>query len=153
MAISVFKNAVTFFGTSAAPSTFMWRNVRSITMNHRQEILDYTAMGSSGRKRLFGLKDVSLSVEFNQEYSTGASLGAAQNSLDYYLNSYLGKESSAVWISIKPTTATCSKSNPRYAGRYLLESYNPMSGGSQDLGVVVANFVADGNVARKTTGL
>jgi hypothetical protein len=131
----------------------MWRNVRTITMSHRQEILDYTAMGSSGRKRLFGLKDVSLSIEFNQEYSTGASLGAAQNSLDYYLNSYLGKESSAVWISIKPTTATCSKSNPRYAGRYMLESFNPMSGMSADLGVVTANFIADGNIARKTTGL
>ena len=150
MAISVFKNAVVVIGTSAAPSTFLWRHVRSIAMNHRQEILDYTAMGSSGRKRLFGLKDVSLSIEFNQEYSTG---GVIDKSLDFWLNSYVGAASSNVWISIKPTTATCSKGNPRYAGRYMMESYNPMSGNSADLGVVTANFVADGNISRKTTGL
>ena len=148
MAISVFKNAVVLIGTSAAPSTFIWRHVRQITMQHRQEILDYTAMGSSGRKRIFGLKDVSLNIEFNQEYSTG---GTIDKSLDYYLNSYVGLSSSNVWISIKPTTSPCSKSNPRYAGRYMMESYNPMSGNSADLGIVTANFVSDGNIARKTT--
>ena len=147
MSVSVFKNAFVRMGSSAAPASTHWRMVRSVTLNYRAEILDKTAMGSSGRRRTFGLKDASLSIEFNQEYSTGWSAGTVK-SVDGLLNSLFAVTSTAVWISVRATTGAASASNPAYAGRYLLESYNPVSGGAADLGVVTANFVADGVIAR-----
>jgi hypothetical protein len=149
MAIQVFKNAYVRIGTSAAPSTSHWTLVRSVTLNYKQEILDKTAMGSSGRRRTYGLRDASLSVEFNQEYST-AWKGGTVKSMDGLLYGLMGVASSNCFISVRATTGAVGASNPQYNGRYLLESYNPVSGGVADLGVVTASFSADGLISRLT---
>lgn len=149
MAVQVFKNAYVRIGTSAAPSTSHWLMVRSVTLNYKQEILDKTAMGSSGRRRTYGLKDATLSIEFNQEYST-AWRGGTVKSVDGLLYSLYGVSSSNVFISVRATTGAVGASNPQYSGRYLLESYNPVSGGVADLGIVTASFSADGVIGRQT---
>ena len=151
MAVSVFKSGFVRMGSSASPGSTYWTMVRSITLNYRQEILDKTAMGSSGRRRTYGLKDASLSIEFNQEYSTGWS-GGTVKSIDGIINTlFTASGSTACWIAVRATTSPTGASNPQYSGRYILESYNPMSGGAADLGVVTANFVADGLISRKLT--
>jgi len=147
MAVQVFKNAFVRIGTSATPTTDYHRFVRSVTMNYRQEILDKTAMGSSGRKRTFGLNDVSVTIEFNQDYSTTAT---STGSVDGWIANKIGVESSNCWISIRATTASTGPSNPQYQGRFILESYNPVSGNVADLGIVTANFVSAGKIQRKT---
>lgn len=141
MAEMVFKNAVVKMGSSAAPSTWIHRYIRSITVNYKVEVLDKTAMQSSGRGRIAGLKDASVNIEFNQDY--------ADNKVDETLNGYLGASSTAVWIGIRPTTSPVGAGNPNYTGRYVMESYNPVSGSVGDLGTVSASFMCDGIVTRR----
>ena len=146
MAVLVMKNPKVRIGTSAAPvsstDVLLQKRIRSVTLNLRAEILDKTAFGSSGRNRIPGLKDGSLTIEFINDY--------VDNGVDEIINSKLGLESSNCWIEVRPTTAARGAGNPAYTGWYCLESYNPGSGTVGDLGVVTANFVAGSAIVRRT---
>ena len=136
----VLKDAVVKVGTTAAPVDLS-DHVRSVTINYSAEIHDRTAMGSSARKRLAGLKDFSATVEFNQDY--------AASKVDATLFPYVG--STNKWISIKKASSATTGVNPRYHGKCLLESYSPISNGVGDLATVSVTFQGDGDLTRSTS--
>jgi hypothetical protein len=137
MAVLCFQDAFFSCGTTAAPVN-LTDHVRAVTINYAAEMLDKTAMGSSFRKRLAGLKDWSVTVEFNQDY-------VAAN-VDATLFAYVG--STAKRINIRPTTAVVGANNPRFYGEALLESYPPIGGSVGDLATVTATFQGDGVMTR-----
>lgn len=145
MTVQVFKNAFVRIGTSASPSTRFWTFARTVTVGFRQETLDKTAMGSSGRRRTFGLRDASVSIEWVVDYSTAA---GSTGSIDKVLYNLIGVESSNCFINIRATTGALGASNPEYRGRFVLESYNPVSGNVADLSVITSNFVSAGKFVR-----
>ena len=136
----VLKDAVVKVGTTAAPVDLS-DHVRSVTINYSAEIHDRTAMGSSARKRLAGLKDFSATVEFNQDY--------AASKVDATLFPYVG--STNKWINIKKASSATTGVNPRYHGKCLLESYSPISNGVGDLATVSVTFQGDGDLTRSTS--
>lgn len=137
-----FKDCYFSVGTTAAP-TNLTNHVRSVTINYAAEMLDKTAMQNDSRARIAGLKDWSVNVEFNQDYAAG--------SVDATLFPMVG--STAKYISIRPTTAVGSATNPRFNGLGLLESYPPVGGGVGDLATVSVTFQGGGSNANITADL
>ena len=112
--------------------------MRSVTLNYAAEILDKTAMGVGSRSRIAGLKDWSVTAEFNNQFHPSTDFDALFFSL-------IGTESSNCFINLRPTSST----NPRYHGRALLESY-PMGGAVGELAAVSLTFQGDGDLTRSS---
>jgi len=133
----VLKDATLHIGTSGAPvalSTY----VRSVTINYMAESLEKTAMGSSGKRRIAGLKDFNVTVEFNQDL--------AASKVDATLWGYVG--STNKHIAIKAHSSASTAINPRYHGKVLLPSYTPIAGGVGSLAGLSVTFEGDGILTR-----
>ena len=136
----VLKGANMRIGTSGA-AVNLSDHLRSVTITYSAEIHDRTAMGSSGRKRLAGLKDWTAALEFNQDYAAGK--------VDATLFGYVG--STAKWFTIKPTSAAAGATNPRFYGNFLLPEYNPIVGAAGDLSTLTVTLQGDGILNRTTS--
>ena len=115
-------------------------HVRSITLSYNAEQGDITAMGDSTRQRIGGLKDWSVSIEFNQDYAAGE--------VDATLFSQVG--STLAFVG-KATSGAVSATNPSFSGTALLESYQPLGGSIGDVHVSPVNLVAAGDLTRATS--
>ena len=115
-------------------------HVRQVTLNYSAELQDDTAMGEDTRSRLGGLKDWSMEVEFNQDFA------AAE--VDVTLFPLVG---TAFTVTLKPTSAAVSATNPSYSGTGILESYPPMGGSVGDLAVAAISIQAAGTLTRATS--
>jgi hypothetical protein len=71
MAVFVIQDASVRLGASSAALTDLSDHVRSVSINYTAEMNDKTAMGSSARKRIPGLKDFTVSMEVNMDYASG----------------------------------------------------------------------------------
>ena len=137
MAEFVLKNCFVNIGASSAP-TNVTNHVRSVTITYSAELHDRTAMQSSARKRISGLKDGSVSIEFNQDF--GSTL------YDKTLYNLLG--STVNRILIRPNTSAADATNPRYLGNVILGEYSPITGGVGDLSVNSVTFQMNGLLTR-----
>lgn len=144
MAELVLKNPFVKLGTSGSPSTNLWQYMKSLTLTYSADIVDKTASGDAFRSKITGLKDWNVTIEFNQDYSTGT--------IDTKMWGLVGVESSNCWMEIRPTTAVVSGTNPRYTGRALLESYPVIAGSIGDLAIASVTFQGDGVLTRNTSG-
>lgn len=115
-------------------------HVRSVTLSYSAELQDVTAMGDDTRNRLGGLKDWSVSVEFNQDY--------AANEVDATLFSLVG---TSVALIIRPDTGSASATNPQFSGNAILESYQPLGGSVGDAHVAPVTFQGNGDLTRSTS--
>lgn len=116
-------------------------HVRSVTIDYGAEILDKTAMSNTSRARIAGLKDWSATIEFNQDFVT--------SEVDATLFPLVGAASFT--LSILPTSAGVSATNPNYNGNCVLESYPPMGNTVGELATVSATFQGDGDLTRSTS--
>lgn len=86
--------------------------VRSVTVNASVDVVESTAMGATYKTRLPGLKDFSLSVEFNNDYVTSA--------VEPTVYGFFGTSQN---FEFRPTSATVGGTNPKYTGcRHRLEA-------------------------------
>lgn len=113
--------------------------VRSITLQYGADAVENTAMTDTTHTRQGGLKDWSVSVEFNQDYAAAA--------VDATLFALVGTVFS---FEGRPTSAVASATNPKYTGNVLLESYQPINGSVGDLNTSSVNMVAAGALTRAT---
>lgn len=113
--------------------------VRSVTLNVSADELDDTAMGDTYRSRIGGLRDWSVSVEFNSDF--GASL------VDATLFPLLG---STTTVTVKPTSSATSATNPIYSGSVLVSQVNPMGNSVGDLATVSVTWNGAGTLTRAT---
>lgn len=116
-------------------------HVKSVSIDYSAAELDDTAMGDSSTSRIAGLKDWSVSVEFNQDYAAGA--------VDATLFSLVG--AAAFAVIVKPNGGTTSATNPSFTGNAILTGYNPVSGAVGDLAAASASFAGSGTLARATS--
>ena len=101
-------------------------SVKSVELSRTFDMLDDTVMGETARSRKAGLEDVTATIEFVQTFAAGGN----QVNIDELLSDVAdtSQKGSSVRISIKPTTAIASASNPIYRFSSVLESHTPMSG-------------------------
>ena len=140
MAEFMFHKGVVKVGASAALvslSSF----TKSVTITHTAEMLDKTAMGSSAKRRLAGLKDFTVAVELNQDL--------AVSKVDATLWPMVGSTNKHIVIKAKSSASTGV--NPRYVGKVLLPSYTPIAGAVGSLAGLSVTFQGDGLMSRLTS--
>jgi hypothetical protein len=114
--------------------------VRQVTLTVSADELDKTAMGSTFRSRIGGLKDWSVSLEFNSDF--------AASEVDATLWPLLG---TVATITIKPTSAAVGATNPSYSGDVLVSQANPMGNSVGDLATVSVQWPGAGALTRATS--
>ena len=98
-----------------------------------------TAFGSSWRTRIAGLKSGSITLEFHQDFASGA--------IDSILYPLLGTNATVVVV---PTSGTVTASNPSYSGEFLVTSYTPYASTVGDLATVSVTWPLTGELTRAT---
>ena len=116
-------------------------HVRSVSLSLTAEELDTTAMSATGyRTRAGGLKDGSLTLEFNQDF--------ASSEIDATFNGIIG---TVVAFVVKPTSGSVSSTNPSYSGNVLITEYMPLANAVGDLATVSMTFPTSGAITRATS--
>lgn len=113
--------------------------VTAVTLNISADELDDTAMGDTYRSRIGGLKDWSVTVEFNQDFAASAP--------DVSLFSLLG---TSVAFLVKATSAANSATNPQYSGNVLVSQINPFANSVGDLAKMSVTWPGASALARLT---
>jgi hypothetical protein len=112
--------------------------VRQVTLNVSVKEEDVTAMGGSGYVAMIaGLKDWTLEVDFNQDFSNAA--------VDQTLWPLFATTTT---ISINPTSGANSATNPQYSGTVLVSKYTPLNGKVGDVSQIKIPFRAAGPLSR-----
>jgi hypothetical protein len=143
MAEIVLKNAFVRIGSSGG-LVALSTAVRSVNINYSADLQDKTAMGSSGRARLAGLKDWTVAIEFNQDYAT--------TTIDGDIFSWVG--STGQFIAVRPTSGARAAGNADFIGSLgLIDSYTPINNAVGDLATFSVTWNgADGKSMTRVTG-
>jgi len=141
MAEIVLTRAMFKIGATSAALTSLTTFCKSVSITYQAEILDKTAMGSSGRKRIAGLKDGSVRATFNQDYVAAK--------VDATLWPYIG--TTGCFIKIQALTSKSTTINPRFVGAFHLPSYSPIDGAVGALNEVSVDFQGHGVISRLVT--
>lgn len=101
-----------------------------------------TAMGDNSRSYLpDGLRDATITIEFNQDDAAGA-VSATLWPI------FIG--SAAVAFQLNPDGSTTSTANPKYTGNCFITTFEPIGGTVGDAGRSSASFQVTGDVTRAT---
>lgn len=112
--------------------------VRQVQLNVSVKEQDVTAMGGSGYVAMIaGLKDWTLEADFNQDFGTAA--------IDQTLWPLFGLTTT---VTINPTSATNSATNPQYSGTVLVSKYTPLDGKVGDVSTIKIPLRAAGPLSR-----
>jgi hypothetical protein len=134
------KFAATDFSVTINSGTVS-TNLNSVELAQEADDLETTAFGSTGwRTRIGGLKNASLTLNFMQDF------GAA--SIDETLNPLLG---TIATVTIKPTSAEVSATNPVYTANCLVTQYSPFASSVGDIATLSVTWPVTGEVARGTS--
>lgn len=95
-------------------------------------------MGDTTRNKLPGLKNWTVDVEFAQDFAAA--------SVDATLFPLVG--AAAFPISIKPTSAAVSATNPNFSGSALLATYSPIGGAVGDVATTTITLEGTGLLTR-----
>ena len=115
-------------------------HVRSVTLDITAEEQDDTAMGATFRSRKGGLKDGSISLEFNSDF--------AASEIDATLFPILA---TTVAFVVKPTSSAVSATNPSYSGNCLVTQHVPVGNAVGDLATTSVTWPTSGTITRATS--
>ena len=114
-------------------------SIASVTLDITADEIEVTAFGDSYRKRIGGLKDASVSLDFHQDFGAGA--------VDALLFPLMG---TTVDVKIAPTSGTVTATNPEYRFSALVTQYQPFAGAIGDLATLSVTWPVNGDVVRGT---
>ena len=135
MAKFVLDNAYFTIGKATAEATDYTSYTRTVTINFTSAEQDKTVMGNQALARLSGLKDVSIDVEFLQDFDDNA---LDENMYNYFYNASPNEN---VIIALAPEGSTESAANPLYTGTFLCTAYTPIGNTVGDAAGATANFM------------
>jgi hypothetical protein len=119
----------TQFGTS----------LNSAELTIEADDLETTAFGGTFRTRVGGLKSASVTLNFMQDFASGA--------VDDVLNGLVGSIATVVII---PAGTSVSATNPRYTSTCLVTQYSPFASSVGDLATFSITWPVSGTVVRGT---
>lgn len=126
--------------------------VASVTINTPVDVVETTAFGPVGaRTRTAGLKDHSVTLEFHNDFASGA--------IEDIVDGLIGTETTLV---IKPTSGAISATNPAYladgtgtgatkAGKVLISEWTPLNGAVGELSTVSVTWPISGQIVKDVT--
>ena len=114
-------------------------HVTAVTINQTFSELDVTAMGDSGVRRVKGLEDSSITIDFLNDTSAGETLATLQAA--YGTN---------VTVTAKQTSAAVGAENPLYTMTCLVNNLTDINGAVGDIGTQSVTWNVSGTVAVTT---
>jgi len=115
-------------------------HVSSVTLEISADEIMTTSMGSTFQERVGGLKDGSLSIEFQNDF--------AASEVDATLWPLFGTVTSFV---IKPTSDAVSSTNPSYSGNILINQHIPVGNAVGELATMSVAYPTSGTITRATS--
>jgi hypothetical protein len=129
----------TDFSVSINGSTALASYLTQVELKASATDVTTTAFGSSWVTRVAGLREGSLTLNFNQDYAT--------STVDATLWPLLGTNATVV---IKPTSTATSANNPAYTAICVVTDLTPISGQIGDLSTFSITWPTTGTVSRAT---
>lgn len=129
----------TDFSVSINGSTALASYLTQVELKATATDVTTTAFGSSWVTRVAGLREGTLTLNFNQDY--------ASSTVDATLWPLLGTNATVV---IKPTSTATSANNPAYTAVCLVTDLTPVSGQVGDLATFSVTWPTTGAVSRAT---
>jgi len=127
--------------------------ISSVTINTPEEVVETTAFGPVGaRTRTSGLKDHSITLEFHNDFASGA--------LEQIIDGIgIGQLAN---IIVKPTSGATSTTNPAFkadgsgtgatkAGQVLISEWTPLNGAVGELATVSVTWPVSGQIVKATS--
>jgi len=127
----------TDFSVSINGSTALASYLTQVELKVSANDITTTAFGSTYVTRIAGLKEGSLTLQFNQDY--------AASTVDATLFPLLGSNATVV---VKPTSAAVGSANPSYSVVCLVTDLTPVSGSIGDLSQFSLTWPTNGTVTR-----
>lgn len=115
-------------------------HVRQASTDITVEELDDTAMGDDSRSKIGGLRDASVTLEFNQDF--------AASEVDATLWPLLGTVTNVV---VRPVSGAVSSTNPQYTFPVLVTQHAPFANSVGDLATMSVTWPGSGTVLRATS--
>ena len=112
-------------------------SIRKVTLSTSRAELDTTTFGSSAKRRVAGLADNKVSLDFNQDFSA--------SSVEATLYTLIG---STTTIVIKPNGTTASATNPSYTFTALVTSWTPLDAQVGELASDTITWPIDGDITK-----
>lgn len=125
-------------------STDISQYVTSVTLSSTLDVVETTSMGSTSRTRVAGLRDNQITLEFNQDFASGA-----LETLIYPSDAST-KIGTAVAMEVRPTSAAASTTNPKYTFNALITEWQSVSGSIGELATVSVTWPISGAVTKAT---
>ena len=127
----------TDFSVSINGSTALASYLTQVELKASANDITTTSFGSTWVTRVAGLKEGSLTLQFNQDY--------AASTVDATLFPLLGANATVV---IKPTSSAVGSANPSYTTVCLVTDLTPISGNIGDLSTFSLTWPTNGTVTR-----
>ena len=119
--------------------------ITSVAISTSEDVVDTTGMGTAGaRTRVSGLADNSLTLEFNQDFASGALETLI------YPSDATTKIGTAVAMEIRPTSGSASTTNPKYTFNALITEWQSVSGSIGELASVSVTWPISGAITKAT---
>jgi len=129
----------TDFSVSINGSTALASYLTQVELKTSANDITTTSFGSTWVTRVAGLKEGTVTLQFNQDYAAAA--------VDATIWPLLGTSATVV---IKPTSTATSATNPAYTAICLVNDLTPVSGHIGDLSTFSITWPTNGTVSRAT---
>jgi hypothetical protein len=126
-------------------STDISTYVSSVSLSTTLDVVETTAFGDTARKRIAGLADNSITLEFHQDFASGA---LEQLIYPSDANSKIG---TAVAMEIRPVNTTVATTNPKYTFSALITEWTPVNGAVGELATVSVTWPISGAITKATS--
>jgi len=148
MSVLVLKNVQVLLGPcapgndclSGLPAYDVSEWVTGVTLSTTHDIFETTQVNDTAKKRVPGLADNTVAVEFNQDFGSGIT------DLEYVMNQP-GANSLIGTIGrmlIRPNNAATSAGNPQYYFEVVFSEWQPLSGRVGDISTVQVTWPVNG---------
>ena len=116
--------------------------ITSVTLSTSVDVVETTGMSSAAAKtRLPGLKDNSVTLEFNQDFAAAG----PEITINAIGSSLVG---TVVPVVIKPTSGAVSSTNPSYAFSAVCSEWQNVQGGVGELSTISATWPITGAITK-----
>jgi hypothetical protein len=114
-------------------------HITKVTLSTSVNELETTTFGNTAKRRVAGLKDSTVAIDFNQDF--------AASTVEATLYPLVG---STAQIVVKPNGSTASATNPSYTFNALITEWMPLDAQVGELATASVTFPVDGTITKAT---
>jgi len=114
-------------------------HITKVTLSTSVNELETTTFGQTAKRRVGGLKDSTVAIDFNQDFQAAA--------VEATLYPLIGSTTAVV---VKPNGTAASSTNPSYTFNVLVTEWMPLDAQVGELATASVTFPVDGLVTKAT---